>query len=303
MTKLWYFTNLDFPETFADFPFLRHLLGAHVVWGRYKGHPSPNLSNFWWCQGASSLPRKWFRGNSTVTWRFKRSQPSHHLLSHTQNIKHIENIINTLNSNKLSQVHSHCHDKITVLQPMILTYEFSPQDQDTVLRCCFRRFRLRSSRRFRWFRFLHVFVLLDEFQHLQGTTLLPSEMPSRVFSSNIVFVGTRCARLFIFPPFRRMGGHTWHVACFCCLTVFRWIWSRLAEEWCRFFLVVSSQVVFFLVLDLNHQILHWNTPCFTNIRIASSIWMNPSLCVSPSCNIFATRPWPNNMNLRVVKSI
>lgn len=40
-----------------------------------------------------------------------------------------------------------------------------------MLRCHFRRFRLRS-RRFRRFRFLHFFVLLDELQHLQGTPLL-----------------------------------------------------------------------------------------------------------------------------------
>ena len=273
-----------FPWNFCGFPFLRHLLGAHVVWGRYKGHPSPNLSNFWWCQGASSLPRKWFRGNSTVTWRLNDLNlhitffHTHKHKTYWKYHKHLKLQQTLTGSQPLSWQNnsSSTHDfnlwiftpRPRHRAPVLLPALPAPQQQAlpvVPIPPCLRPPRWVPTS--------------------AGHDVAPSEMPSRVFSSNIVFVGTRCARLFIFPPFRRMGGHTWHVACFCCLTVFRWIWSRLAEEWCRFFLVVSSQVVFFLVLDLNHQILHWNTPCFTNIRIASSIWMNPSLCV---CHPHAT---------------
>lgn len=127
-----------------------------------------------------------------------------------------------------------------------------------------------------------------------GHDVAPSEMPSRVFSSNIVFVGTRCRKVVYFSPPSKDG----------CLTVFRWIWSRLAEEWCRFFLVVSSQVVFVSCsgfespnTTLKYTLFHQHKNSIFNLDEPISV------CVSPSCNIFATRPWPNNMNLRVVKSI
>ena len=35
LAKLWYFTNLDFPEI-KGCPFLNYILGAQVVWGRYN---------------------------------------------------------------------------------------------------------------------------------------------------------------------------------------------------------------------------------------------------------------------------
>ena len=55
--KLWYFTNLDFPEI-KGIPLLNHHLGAQVVWGRYnltrklQGKNCPSLmiqaNNFPW---------------------------------------------------------------------------------------------------------------------------------------------------------------------------------------------------------------------------------------------------------------
>ena len=157
---------------------------------------------------------------------------------------------------------------------------FTPR-QDTMLRCCFRRFRLRRSRRFRWFRFLHFFVLLDEFQHLQGTTLLLRSCRDHgeISDRRISFFSERrwLRKVVYFSPLSKEGGA-------------KNVWQFLGgydQGWPKndvvFFWLWVHKLFLFLVLDLNHQILHWNTPCFTNIRIASSIWMNPSLCVSPSC--------------------
>ena len=68
----------------------------------------------------------------------------------------------------------------------------------------------------------------------------------RGFSRRTSFLSERVAQgCLFFPPFEGWGGkkHMCHVF-FAVWQFFRWIWSRLAEEWCRFFLVVSSQVVF-----------------------------------------------------------
>lgn len=89
-------------------------------------------------------------------------------------------------------------------------------------------------------------------------------------------------RKVVFPPSKDGGQKT-------CVMFFA-VWQLLGgydQGWPKndvvFFWLWVHKLFLFLVLDLNHQILHWNTPCFTNIRIASSILMNPSLCASPSC--------------------
>lgn len=118
-----------------------------------------------------------------------------------------------------------------------------------------------------------------------GHDVAPSEMPIAGFLVEHRFCRNALRKVVYFSPLSKDGGAK--NICVMFFLLFDSFLGGYDQGWPKndvvFFWLWVHKLFLFLVLDLNHQILHWNTPCFTNIRIASSIWMNPSLCVSPSC--------------------